>query len=243
MEVLNTDQHLKNFFLKRERISLLTLDLGNTNPHMADFTDGELSSVKKLESLHSLKDLEKPFVVSSVTEQLETSFKSLWQDNSFCQMPLHYEKNQLGLDRLYQAAFIYHAYPNQEVILIDAGTFITVDHINETGFLGGYIYPGPQTFLSSYKQGKRLPTLDYLNNNHTVDKLPVTTEQAIRSAALKYIQNLCEGILNEFPNKKIILTGGQSKSLVSYLSGAEQLSHLIHYSLYFLYQEEQRIRS
>ena len=54
-------------------------------------------------------------------------------------MPVHYQKS-LGEDRL---ALAYYAYKTLQspTMIIDGGTFLTIDFVNSDGFLGGYIAP------------------------------------------------------------------------------------------------------
>jgi len=235
-----TNRNLLNFFATRSMQSLTTVDLGNSHPHCAQFMQGKIAHLYELEALSQLENIEDPVVISSVTKTLETGFKTLWKDDSFCSMKVHYNKNQLGVDRLYQAAFLYHAMPDLDLILIDAGTFITVDHINQAGFQGGHIYPGLQTFINSYSKGERLPSLDEEKILQEQKNLPRTTSDAISGAVYNYVSSLCDSLKKQYPQKTIILTGGSAKFFKDHLSKAQTIDHLIHYALYFLYQEEQK---
>ena len=149
-------------------------------------------------------------------------------------------KKQIGKDRLFQAAFLYHLYPNEDLILIDAGTFITIDFINKNGFLGGYIFQGLKTFLAGYKKGARLPELNVaeISLDHFHDKsIPISTKEAILGACTHYIKGIVETIKLHLKNKKIIITGGEAKYFSAQISSAQVINHLIHYSLYYLYGE------
>ncbi len=232
----NTD--IESFFATRGHESMQTVDYGNSHPHLATFTNGKLEDVSPVKDPNQILETA---MISSVSKQRETETQDLWQGNTFCDMPVHYKARDLGKDRLFQAAFLYHLYPREEVVLIDAGTFLTIDFINEQGFQGGFIFQGIKTFLASYKAAARLPDLS--QKPFTLDlpnSLPSSTEEAITGASAHYIQGIFQSLAPSLlKNKKIILTGGESTYLEAILNNSLTVPHLIHYSLYFLKQEMQ----
>lgn len=68
----------------------------------------------------------------------------------------------LGTDRLAGASGAQLLYPSQNLIIIDAGTATTIDAVDsEGGFRGGYIVPGPGTWLRSLRSNTaQLPALE-----------------------------------------------------------------------------------
>jgi type III pantothenate kinase len=234
----NTD--IDHFFATRSNDSVQTVDYGNSHPHFATFINGKLENVAPVRDTHQSFE---NAMISSVSKQIETPTTELWHGNTFCKMPVNYNTDELGKDRLFQAAFLYHLYPNEEIVLIDAGTFLTIDFINDQGFNGGFIFQGIKTFLSSYKAGTRLPDLSQNDLRIEVNPiLPSSTEQAIMGATAHYIQGIIQSVQKQMINKKIILTGGESRYFENILSDFTTITHLIHYSLYFLKQEMQQRR-
>lgn len=226
---------IENFFTGRPQDSVQTIDYGNSHPHFAIFKDGKLEEISPVTDNHISTD---NTIISSVSKQKETSTDILWSDHTFCKMPVHYNQAELGKDRLFQAAFLYHLYPNEDIVLIDAGTFLTIDFINQQGFNGGFIFQGLKTFLSSYNAGSRLPDLSKENLTIAMpSKLPSSTKEAIFDASVHYINGILTSLTNMLRDKKIILTGGESTLLKTIIPDAVIIPHLIHYSLYFLKQE------
>jgi type III pantothenate kinase len=75
----------------------------------------------------------------------------------------HYKKLQLlGVDRIADALYAAAAYPKRNVIIIDAGTAVTVDALTGKGeFLGGVIFPGHAAALQSlHTAAPALPEID-----------------------------------------------------------------------------------
>lgn len=233
----------QHFLLRHPRYDLQTIDQGNSHPHVGYYQAGELTNVSPLSNLGLISHQET--ISSSVTQKEEHHpLDILWQGNVFCSMPVYYERDQLGSDRLYQAALAYHLYPGRNILLIDAGTFMTIDTITEQGFMGGYIYPGIDTFLSSYQKGKLLPTLsrEYFPTKEA-ETLPSTTKEAILHASLLYIKSVLEHHCSSQEDTLVILTGGSSSSLAPYLQMASQEPHFIHHALYFLYHHKKQQES
>jgi type III pantothenate kinase len=221
---------LKDFIHSLPHKSLVTLDHGNSHPHQASFESGELTAV--IPALRQ-QATNSNIVSSSVTTKEQNSFNLLWQDKTFAGMPVHYSR-QLGTDRLYQAALLYQLYSQEPIVLIDAGTFITIDLIDQKGFRGGHIYPGIKTFLSSYTKGDKLPALtidDY--KKHHIDDYPRQTNEAILDATKNYLMGILSS--SSIRNHKVILTGGEADLIRPLLNdNCDVITHLIHYALYYL---------
>lgn len=237
--------------------TLLTIDLGNTRPTVGLFIN------HKMRALLSWKQGQRwvgqyPFILSSVQGESPSTLKShkscmalksFWKGNHFVEMPVQYAKT-LGEDRLVQGAYLFHSerkkHLSEGLLLIDAGTFITVDHISSQGFLGGYILPGWQIFLDTYLKGKQLPLIEKENfpsNFLACEKqgFPQTTEEAITHSVCQFYQLFFRDLLTRFSFGKIIFTGGDGLFLKEKLMGLPGFSspicvvpHLIHHSLHFL---------
>lgn len=119
----------------------------------------------------------------------------------------------LGLDRLAAIVGGYSLFENTNLLIIDAGTALTFDFINDKAeYLGGNISPGLKMRFSSLNTfTKKLPLL---SSKIEFKNIGNTTETAIISGVQLGIINEVEGYINYFKNKyknlKVILTGGDS---------------------------------
>lgn len=233
---------------------IITIDNGNSNPHVGIFQN------EKLEKFIPLKDYQKSegdfILVSDVGQTLSiqpsVDLKSKRHKennlNLFFEMPFNYSES-LGDDRLISSYYVYKKLNKDEkVLLIDAGTFITMDIIDANGFQGGYIFPGIQTFLSTYQRGVKLkPFTEIINIEVTSNELPNCTEDAIVSATHCYIESSLEAVIKKTSPSKIIITGGSSELFYTKLQKlnlpkvqTETNLHLLHSALHLIYQTHLR---
>ena len=224
----------------------ITIDNGNTNPHIGLFEESSLIKTVPLKATESLNELLKEYfpeqsvikaIISDVgdTAKLQTKLEGLTykiksnyvsdikETNSFLKMPLFYSET-LGDDRLCQAYLAWKMNPKQSVVVIDCGTFTTIDYINEEGFLGGYIFPGPQTYLNSFQNGSNLPILSIQKPKESEsldDKtVPSDTENAIQGSLSIFHKAILTFINQKLTPDKVILTGGKSSYLLPYFKEA-----------------------
>jgi type III pantothenate kinase len=224
-------------------MKLQSIDNGNTNPHVGLFENEELVSVTPLKDYIFNPDL--PTIASSVGPKSNIKglsyidLSNFRKENSFLDMPVEYEKS-LGEDRLHQAYYIYKRAKNSLSLLIDAGTFTTVDFIDSKGFKGGFIFPGIKTQLNSYGSGAQLPVLNDIENLNLHNSLPHSTNSAITDA-VKFTQvSWLEKILNDYEIDQIYLSGGFSNLFTEVLKEnfSGKIIHeknLIHYALFEIY--------
>lgn len=232
-----------------------TFDIGNTNPHVGIWKKGKLEEVRPLEP-HNISDKLKDFpvdktIVCSVSKSIPSAdvfqefSKSKTQDpKSFLGMPVNYE-NTLGHDRLILAAYIYQALHKRPSLVIDAGTFITMDFLDEEGLQGGFIIPGFKTLEKSYQVGSQLfssSDLSSLFSNTSWEKYswPSTTKEAIdgghkflAKALLEKVESAAKKLKEAHPELNIIITGGCGDLFAKQLNTQDFHPHLLHYSLYF----------
>ncbi len=122
----------------------------------------------------------------------------------------------LGLDRVALAAAAVNAFPQKNTLVIDAGTCVTYDFVDETkAYLGGSISPGltmRTKAMSSFTA--RLPLVEVKSN---VELIGDSTERSLQSGALYGLTAEMEGIINryqeQFADLHIVLTGGDAKTL------------------------------
>lgn len=141
-----------------------------------------------------------------------------------------YSKNQLGIDRLAALVGARHKKLQGSLIILDAGSALTVEGLTEKGrYLGGAIAPGLQTLGDSLKTlNPRLKgqesSQDYTPS--LLDGAGKTTEQCVdlgvQASFIGAAQFLVDTIQKSMPPKKIpskksrqvIATGGDGHHLV-----------------------------
>lgn len=130
------------------------------------------------------------------------------------------QPSKLGIDRWLALLASAQLYPNQNILIIDAGTATTVDLLLENGqHQGGWILAGIDTLRDSLLNNSTLVTADKQASadisfgNNTSDNV----HNACWAASLGMIQQAV--IQAEQLNKidRIILTGGNGKALLSLL--------------------------
>ena len=128
--------------------------------------------------------------------------------------------NTLGIDRMVLAAGATLQYPNQNRLVIDAGTCVTFDFIDENdNYLGGAISPGLRLrYEALHNFTAKLPLLTLEKPKHFIGK---STSESIHSGVVNGLVYEIDGFIEDFKaqNSKfiIILTGGDSEFLAKRL--------------------------
>ena len=212
----------------------IAIDIGNTRAKMAIFKNDR---IEKLftgsfdDILYSLKNISfSAGIISNVgnddyTEKL-LSFSSkliLISHNLKYPIDIKYGSfSTLGLDRIANVMGAYFLFPNKENLIIDVGTCITYDYINQKNeYLGGSISPGFQlrsNALSNYTEN--LPKLNIQLKKQSL--IGENTKSSIESGVINGVLAEIIQITKEYklisPEINIILTGGDTafiKSMVS----------------------------
>ncbi len=212
----------------------LTIDQGNSSTKIGFFDKGKLISTHKLVFLDksSLSELVKKHspenaIISSVTNEngipedlgLNIPGKILFFDH---QTPIPIENRYktpetLGKDRLAAVIGAAALYPDTPLLVVDAGTAITFDLIHQNIFYGGNISPGlKMRFDALHQQTKKLPrTNDSISpfwGTSTIEAI----RSGVRNSLLMEFEGYIKTIKEQYPNAKIILTGGDADFFVSY---------------------------
>ncbi len=143
---------------------------------------------------------------------------------------------RVGVDRLVSTVAVNRQRAlNRPAIIVDAGTAITVDVVDQQGvFQGGAILPGLRTAARSLALATdALPTTDPLENGQPPAVIGKCTEEAIRSGvvwgtvgAVKELVALMRDQLQG--EAQIFCTGGQGRFLAQLLgSGVQFEPHLV----------------
>lgn len=177
---------------------MLLCDIGNTSYH---FYDGVHEKKEDAASFDPRAIKEKVYYIC-VNAKVHAKLKNLpnWIDLSlYVDRSNYYET--MGIDRIVACEAI------QSGIVIDAGSAITVDKVQEGVFMGGFIYPGVRAMEQTYKNISS--ALDYsFNYKVDLDKMPKNSQDAISYGYLKPLQ---AEVLSH--NTELILTGGDAHKL------------------------------
>jgi len=194
---------------------IVTVDTGNSKTKVGIFENKELVTLCHLdEYTNQLKEANDIILLSNVTYQKNLTphldFETLRVQNHFLNLKINYSK-ALGIDRLL-CAFKVALDNSVRTLLIDAGTFMTVDLIEKNEFLGGYIFLGIETYLKSFSIGAKLPVIDYFDY---YDSLPQSTPEAILGATNMYLEGVLESAIKKMAPEMIVITGGHGEYILN----------------------------
>lgn len=145
----------------------------------------------------------------------------------------------LGYDRMAAAVGAWYFFPKNDLMVIDAGTAVTIDFVSRAGeYLGGNISPGITTrfralniFTGKLPMGEITPDAPKIGTN---------TLEAIEAGVLNGIVAEMESYIMHNPNHKVIFTGGDAIFFVKKLKSpifvirnlvAVGLNHVLEYNL------------
>lgn len=129
----------------------------------------------------------------------------------------------LGVDRLAAAVAAVEVMGCRDCVIVDFGTAITIDLVEDGIFRGGNISPGMTTrFRSLHDYTKRLPECEPTEAVLTVGR---STREAIEQGVMQGIVDEIEGYIERFmhTNAKLslIFTGGDAKYFVKRIKKAK----------------------
>lgn len=212
----------------------LIIDAGNTKVKLAVFDRENIVFnqivasdflIEKVKGIFELYSKISWAIVSSVSN---TGKKEVEVLNTLCKVHvlnhkskipfknLYATPNTLGVDRIALASSAFYYNPNNNSLVIDAGTCITYDVINENGeYLGGAISPGlTMRYKAMHQQTSKLPLLQ---KNAPLDFIGNSTESSMHSGVVNgacvEIDGVIDQYLSRFTDLTVILTGGDAQFL------------------------------
>ena len=210
----------------------LIIDIGNTSAKIAVFSQGEIKkmircsnqSLEGLDILCQSYSIQKGIWASviSINEKVRQQLQQL----PFPMLEFTYQTpipiqnlyrtpQTLGVDRLAAVIAAYTQKPHHPALVIDAGTCITYDFINEHGqYQGGNISPGMEMrFKALHEYTSKLPRIQASGETLLYGN---TTETAIRSGVIRGIEHEISGYIQHleknYPSLLVFLTGGDDFS-------------------------------
>ncbi|WBX71780.1 type III pantothenate kinase [Tenacibaculum retecalamus] len=215
----------------------LIIDVGNTRVKAAVFelnTIKEIFVFKKEEIVFEIEKIIKNFSISAtIMSSVSNISEKVVQEISDLLDPIHLNsktkvpfKNKyktpetLGVDRIALAAAATKKYPDKNVLIIDAGTCITFDFINnKKEYLGGAISLGlKMRYQALHKFTSKLPLLELTEVAEFIGR---DTNTSIHSGIINGVCYEIEGVINQYRSEygdlTVVLTGGDTYFLAKQL--------------------------
>ena len=217
---------------------ILVIDVGNSRIKAAVFEGTmvlEIFVFKKIELKKKIENILKKFqkvsdlVISSVGDvdkeaflafESEVKVSFISNTDSFPFENKYSTPKTLGIDRMVLAAGAVLKFPNQNRLVIDAGTCVTYDFIDDkNNYLGGAIAPGLRLrYESLHNYTAKLPLLALENPKNMIGN---STSDSIHSGVVNGLVYEMDGFIEEYKtqysNFIIILTGGDTDFLAKRL--------------------------
>lgn len=211
----------------------LTIDQGNTAAKIALWRDSELLDLAIYEHLEP--QMVKDFVIRHTEQHIDailycsvsSNGKSLLSQLSDLapnikrlnvEMPLpiginYRSKSTLGTDRIAAAIGAWAIYPGRPLLVVDAGTAVTYDHVTSDGyFVGGNIAPGMAMRLEAlHRFTARLPRVSVPRDLSVYNQrfLGDNTESAMILGAVYGILGAITYYRSHLPEQtEVVITGG-----------------------------------
>ncbi|WKK77188.2 type III pantothenate kinase [Marivirga salinae] len=205
----------------------LAIDVGNTKTKIGFFKEDRLESTKTFESLYELNQfLDSKKIDSTIISSVNTAYDKILEELPSLQKPIllntetplpfknQYKSKTIGLDRLAAVAGAQLLHPNKNVLVIDLGTCITYEFLEQgKTYHGGAISPGMNMrFKSMHNFTARLPLVkpeevdDWISNS-TEGSMLSGVVHGIRAEIDTYIQE----VESKYAPLKVIITGGDAK--------------------------------
>ncbi len=216
----------------------LAIDVGNTQAKAALFEQNTLKKyIERLDErvLHDLLAQEKieKVIISSVNPYSETLVNLIPSTIGVIKLSyllpvpirhLYQTPETLGMDRVAAAVGATALYPYANRLVIDAGTCITYDFIdNQNVYHGGNISLGLQMrFRALHEFTAKLPLFSKENFREGISFIGNSTETSIVSGVINGILREIEGFISmyekKFENLQVVFCGGDAPFLVEKVS-------------------------
>lgn len=218
----------------------LVVDIGNSLIKVAVMDGGEPLAVMSYSSVEQMDaqaivaeypQLERAIVASTgqsterVAAQLRSAGLRVLQMDHSTPVPIgndYHTPQTLGVDRLAAAVGAVCVMGCPNCVIIDFGTAITIDLVEDGVFRGGNISPGVRArFRALHDYTQRLPECGPTEAELLVGG---TTVEAIEQGVMQGITNEIVGYINNFMHRNaklsLIFTGGDAKFFVKRIKNA-----------------------
>ena len=212
----------------------LIIDVGNSLMKLAVFSDGKLQTKvtsEKNNFLNILQDIINEYtglkqcIVSSVGSFSEEELRVLKQNvpvlvlSHQLKLPFNNEyatPTTLGVDRIALVSAAARQYPNENVLVIDAGSCITYDFLtSENKYLGGAIAPGIEMrYKAMHHFTANLPLLKAEAPEKLIgDSTNYSMHIGVFQGVISELEGFIDRYIENFSHLTVILTGGDAHFL------------------------------
>jgi len=215
----------------------IIIDIGNTRTKVGLFEDDKVvfvDSYRKLEyntifNLVNEYNIENGIICSTsninekIKKYLQSTLQYFIEFDSSTPLPievLYKSRNTLGTDRIAAVVGAKSIFPKNNNLIIDAGTAITYEFINDKEqYVGGNISPGLEIRFKSLNYfTSKLPLVGKRDKYNLIGQ---STEEAIvngvQNGLIFEIDSYIDYFKEHYNNLKIIITGGDSDFLANKL--------------------------
>lgn len=213
----------------------LAIDIGNTRVKTGVFDQNNLVDTQVYDHLDqpSLQDQIHAYgvihvIIASTGKDVDADFVKtpgmIMKLSALTPIPIenHYQTPEtLGQDRLAGVVGASWLFPARNVLVVDAGTCVTFDFLEESGkYLGGNISPGlDMRFNAMHHFTQRLPVVE---RAASFSLLGQTTREALQNGGsmgmLMEIAGYVELLRKKYPEIQTVLTGGDAGYLSEHLN-------------------------
>mgnify|MGYP000851728766 CR=1 FL=1 len=222
------------------KMSHLCIDIGNTRTKLATFAaDDSMIDLQFVPHIETIEAVDKILVAQQISHCILSSVATrdaaliafLSQNTHFIELshrthiPIdnrYKTPETLGKDRLAAVIAANYLYPNEAVLVIDAGSCITFDFIDgHACYWGGSITPGiKMRFKAMHHFTGRLPLMALPENIPSLTENTTATamQSGIYWGVLAEVEGIIKAYQKDFPHLQIIVTGGDTDFLKQHLS-------------------------
>jgi len=216
---------------------MILVDIGNTNVTLAFVRNKKFIKIvtvptnklsqtffKKITRSYKDEQLILCSVVPKITTLFKKRFPNLQIVGGNLKVPINcfYDKKKVGPDRLVAAYGAKCLFPSVRFV-IDFGTAITLDFLSKKGdYLGGIILPGVGSTLMALSRCAMLPKR--LGIKETKELIPTNTNSSINKGIQEGFSLMINSLIKKYKKKlnilaseKIVLTGGEAKTIIKKL--------------------------
>ena len=205
---------------------ILVIDSGNTFTKIGQFDNGKLNKIYQNESitdvLQTIKKLNPDKIVAgSVNFSVEILKENLTDIPIYSidsETPVSFHLNYktpgtLGIDRKAVVAYAWEQNPNENILVIDAGTCITYDFIDKYGiYQGGGISPGLEMrFKALNEYTANLPEISFEESAQLIgDSTRNSILSGVVNGSIAEIRGIIKQYEQKFDNLTIFMSGGSA---------------------------------
>lgn len=230
----------------------LCIDQGNSRTKVALMTDEGKIIHHFIYKTFSSSDVERLFSLYEITDSIISSVINIEPAivNALAKLSQHFvlfdhntpipirngydTPETLGQDRLAAAVGAQRLCPNENLLIIDAGSAITYDYVSDKGeYMGGNIAPGlKMRFTMLQRMTKKLPLVD-VDENELIPLFGKNTRDAISAGVVRGVAYEVKGYMRTLrektPHFQTYLTGGNAPYILHNTRASRTEKREIHH--------------